>query len=49
MKRLPRPALFENDTSSIINAFIDSLSMDRNFVASYDGIKIINLVDWLLS
>ena len=25
------------------------LSMDRNFVTSYDGIKVINLVDWLLS
>ena len=25
------------------------LSMDRNFVTSYDGIKVINVVDWLLS
>jgi predicted AAA+ superfamily ATPase len=25
------------------------LSMDRNFAASYDGIKVINVVDWLLS
>jgi len=23
------------------------LSMDRNFVTSYDGIKVINLIDWL--
>ena len=25
------------------------LSMDRDFIASYDGIKSINLIDWLLS
>jgi predicted AAA+ superfamily ATPase len=25
------------------------LSMDRNFVTSYDGIRVINVVDWLLS
>ncbi|NDO19921.1 ATP-binding protein [Lachnospiraceae bacterium MD329] len=24
------------------------LTMDRNFVSSYDGIKIVNLVDWLV-
>ena len=25
------------------------LSMDRSFITSYDGIKSINLIDWLLS
>ncbi len=25
------------------------LSMDRNYTNSYDGIKSINLIDWLLS
>lgn len=25
------------------------LSMDRNFITSYDGIKSLNLIDWLLS
>lgn len=25
------------------------LSMDRNYIASYDGIKSLNLIDWLLS
>ena len=25
------------------------LSMDRNFIKSYDGIKSLNLIDWLLS
>lgn len=25
------------------------LSMDRNYIYSYDGIKSINLIDWLLS
>ncbi|MDR3265523.1 MAG: ATP-binding protein, partial [Synergistaceae bacterium] len=25
------------------------LSMDRNFVTSYDGIKVVNVADWLLS
>ena len=25
------------------------LSMDRSFITSYDGIKAINLIDWLLS
>lgn len=25
------------------------LSMDRNFINSYDGIKSLNLIDWLLS
>ena len=24
------------------------LSMDRNFINSYDGIKSLNLIDWLL-
>ena len=24
------------------------LSMDRNYINSYDGIKYINLIDWLL-
>lgn len=25
------------------------LSMDRNYITSYDGIKSLNLLDWLLS
>ena len=25
------------------------LSMDRNYINSYDGIKSLNLIDWLLS
>lgn len=25
------------------------LSMDRNYIRSYDGIKVLNLIDWLLS
>ena len=25
------------------------LSMDRDFITSYDGIKSLNLIDWLLS
>ncbi len=25
------------------------LSMDRNYINSYDGIKALNLIDWLLS
>ena len=25
------------------------LSMDRSFINSYDGIKALNLIDWLLS
>jgi hypothetical protein len=25
------------------------LSMDRNFIHSYDGIQVLNLIDWLLS
>ena len=25
------------------------LSMDRSFITSYDGIKSLNLIDWLLS
>ena len=25
------------------------LSMDRDFITSYEGIKSINLIDWLLS
>lgn len=25
------------------------LSMDRSFINSYDGIKVENLIDWLLS
>lgn len=24
------------------------LTLDRNFIASYDGIKVVNLIDWLL-
>lgn len=25
------------------------LSMDRNYISSYDGIKVLNLIDWLLN
>lgn len=25
------------------------LSMDRNYITSYDGIKSLNLIDWLLA
>lgn len=25
------------------------LSMDRNYISSYDGIKSLNLIDWLLN
>lgn len=25
------------------------LSMDRDFITSYDGIKSLNLIDWLLT
>ena len=25
------------------------LSMDRNYITSYDGIKALNLIDWLLA
>ena len=25
------------------------LSMDRNFINSYDGIRSLNLIDWLLA